>query len=317
MCIRDRRITFQDAMERFLKWKIEEFRNEKHKAQWRSTLDRYAVPVLGSIPVAQIGVDDVLRALKPIWNEKTETASRLRGRMEGVLAWATTNGYRSGVNPARWKGNLDTALPKPSKITKNRHHGALSVEEIADWWRVLSERQGASADALRFLALTAARSGEVRGMTWAEVDIEKRTWVIPAERMKAGKEHRVPLCDETLKILMRQPKEAKSETSPVFRGMRGGPLSDMSLSAVMKKIAEANPGRFLDQKSGRPAVPHGLRSTFRDWAAERGIDRDLAEMALAHTVGSQVERAYRRSDMFERRRKLGEDWCAFVKGLNT
>lgn len=316
--------TFAQAVEAYLSAKLDEFRNEKHRKQWRSTLDAYAVPAIGAMPVSQIGVRDVLRVLEPIWTEKTETASRLRGRIENVMAWATVSGFREGDNPARWKGNLDAILPAPSKVAKTRHHAALRVSEAPEWWQALSDREGVSAEALRFLALTCARSGEVRGMTWGEIDLEARVWTIPAERMKAGREHRVPLCAAAVAILGRQrradlpprpfPEEATDAELLVFPGAKGGQLSDMSLSKVMRTVAEKHRGRFLDRVSGRPAVPHGLRSTFRDWAAETGVDRDLAEIALAHTVGSAVERAYRRSDMFERRRDLAESWCSFLTG---
>lgn len=309
---RARGLTFRQAVEKALRAKSAEFRSDKHRKQWRATLDTYAAPALGDMLVADISVQDVRRALAPIWESKTETASRLRGRIEAVLAWATVNGHREGDNPARWKGNLDAILPKPSKVAKVTHHPALALGDVADWFADLRRRDGMATRALELMAMTAARSGEVRGATWAEVDLDAATWTIPAARMKAGKEHRVPLTAEAVALLEALPR---FEGSPyVFPAARGGMLSDMALSACMKRINEARRGGYMDTRSGRPAVPHGLRSTFRDWCAERGVDRDMAEIALAHTVGSDVERAYRRSDMFDRRRALMDSWGRFLRG---
>ena len=308
-----RLVTFAQAMERTLELRTAEFRNDKHKKQWRSTLDRYAVPVLGDIPVSDIDVSDVLRVLEPIWATKTETASRLRGRIEAVLSWATVGGHRKGDNPARWRGNLDAVLPKPSKVAQVRHNPALSLADASDWFANLRRRDGIATRALEFLALTAARSGEVRGATWEEIDLSLGLWVIPAERMKAQREHRVPLTPDVLALLKAMPRLQGS--AYVFPAARGGMLSDMALSACMKRIHEAREGGYLDPRSGRPAVPHGLRSTFRDWTAERTeYERDMCEIALAHTVGSAVERAYRRSDMIEKRRQMMDAWARFLKG---
>lgn len=308
-----RRLTFAQAMEKTLEARTAEFRNEKHKKQWRSTLDNYAVPVLGNMAVQDIGVADVLRVLEPIWRDKTVTAKRLRGRIEAVLSWATVGGHRTGDNPARWRGNLDAVLPKPGKVAKVRHNPALSLADAADWFTDLRNRDGMATRALEFVALTAARSGEVRGATWAEIDMDAGVWIIPAERMKAGREHRVPLTQEAVTLLEALPRMQGSEY--VFPAARGGMLSDMSLSACMKRISEARDGGYLDPRSSRPAVPHGLRSTFRDWAAERTkFERDMAEIALAHNVGSTVERAYRRGDMIEKRRQMMAAWARFLKG---
>ena len=203
-------------------------------------------------------------------------------------------GIAAGDNPARWGGNLSELLAKPGKVAKATNHAALSLADAPRWWADLAKREGMAARALQFLAMTAARSGEVRGMTWAEVDLDKALWIVPAARMKAGREHRVPLTREAVELLRALPR---MEGSPyVFFAPRGGMLSDMTLSAVMRRMQEAEekagrPG-YLDPRSGRAAVPHGLRSTFRDWAAEQGIERDMAEMALAHSVGSEVERSY-------------------------
>lgn len=306
-----RGLTFRDAVDRCLAVKLDEFKNEKHQKQWRSSLDTYAVPEIGNMLVGEIEVQDILRVLEPIWGTKTETASRLRGRIENVLAWATVAGHRSGDNPARWRGNLDAILPKPSKVAKVEHHAALPLDMVAEWFADLRRRDGTASRALEFAAMTAARSGEVRGMKWSEVDFDQSLWVIPAERMKAGKEHRVPLTAEAVALLRGMPKTAEY----VFPAPKGGQLSDMALSSVMRRINEAAGGRYADRRSGRPAVPHGLRSTFRDWTAERTeYQSDMAEIALAHTVGSAVERAYRRTDMLERRRAMMETWWAFLRG---
>lgn len=316
-----RGMIFDDAVEKYLDAKLDEFGNEKHKKQWRSTLDNYAGPAIGDMHVAEIEVHDVLRALEPIWTSKTETATRLRGRIESVLSWATVAGHRSGDNPARWKGNLDAILPKPSKVAKVERWPALAISDTARWWKDLGQRQGMAAMALRFQALTAARSGAVRLATWDEIDFENRLWTIQPGRKASkiapsGNSHRVPLTDEIIRLLRLVPREMDQQL--IFWAPKGGPLSDMSISAVMKRIHEASVKEgadgFVDQSSKRPAVPHGLRSTFRDWAAENGWERDLAEISLAHTVGSNVERAYRRTDLIDRRRELLAAWGRFLSG---
>jgi integrase len=326
-------MTFEAAVDNFLAARLDEFRNAKHKAQWRSTLDTYASPVLGKRLVAEITLQDVLKVLEPIWQGKTETASRLRGRIEAVLSWATVAGHRTGDNPARWKGNLSEILPKPGKVAKADNQPALALGDVPRWWAELCQREGMAARAVEFLTLTAARSGEVRGMTWDEIDFGDRdktdltdktpvatlatsaTWAIPASRMKAGRAHRVPLTPEAVAVLKSLPR---TESPYVFHAQRGGMLSDMTLSAVMRRMqeSEAKAGRagFLDPASKRPAVPHGLRSTFRQWAAEKGFPRDMAELALAHFIGTEVERAYQRSDMLERRRDMMAAWASFLRG---
>lgn len=313
------RLSFDEAVEAYLAKKLDEFRNEKHRKQWRSTLNTYASPKIGRLQVADISTQDILRTLEPIWTDKTETASRLRGRIENVLSWATVAGHRTGDNPARWKGNLSELLPKPTKVAKGDNQPALALGDVSKWWRDLSEREGIATAALRFLALTAARSGEIRGMTWSEVDLEKAVWAIPATRMKNGREHRVALSKQAVELLQGMPRLEGSEF--VFPAAKGGALSDMSLSAVMRRMqaSEVSAGRdgYLDPQSKRPAVPHGLRSTFRQWAAEQGYPRDMAEIALAHFIGSEVERAYQRSDMLERRRDMMQAWAGFVQGLEA
>ena len=325
-------MTFSQAMEQYLAAKMGEFRNDKHVKQWRATLETYAIPVLGPMLLPTIEPRHVLRVLQPIWTDKTETASRLRGRIENVLSWATVAGHRTGDNPARWKGNLAELLPKPGKVADAGNHPAIALSDLPRWWKELAGREGMAARALQFAVLTCARSGEVRGMTWGEVDLgddplatiattattatNGAVWTIPASRMKAGREHRVPLTAEAVALLKALPR--MNGTDLVFFAPQGGMLSDMSISAVMRRMqeAEVKAGHegFLDTRNKRPAVPHGLRSTFRDWCAEQGIDRDVAEMALAHSVGSEVERAYRRSDMLERRRTLMASWGQAVRG---
>ena len=317
-------LTFEAAMDDYLAAKLDEFRNEKHKKQWRATLDTYARPVLGPKLVSEITVQHVLKVLEPIWQTKTETASRLRGRIENVLSWATVAGHRKGDNPARWKGNLSELLPKAAKVAKSDNQPALALGDVPRWWAELAQRDGMAARALEFLTLTASRSGEVRGMTWDEIDFGPEgaatlattaTWTIPASRMKAGRAHRVPLTPEAVAILKALPRR---KVSPyVFHALKGGQLSDMTLSAVMRRMQEAEEkagsAGYLDPQNKRPAVPHGLRSTFRQWAAEQGFPRDMAELALAHFVGTEVERAYQRSDMLERRRAMMAAWAGFLR----
>lgn len=291
------RLLFDKAAEQFLANKQSEFKSKKHAAQWESTLKTYASPIIGDLPVSDIDINHIIRILEPIWLTKTETAKRLRGRIESVLSWATVIGSRSGDNPARWKGHLDTALPKPSKVTKVKHHKALPWQEIGSFFKDLKQREGVSAKALEFLILTATRSGEVRGATWQEIDLDSSMWIIPAERMKADKEHRIPLSDEALKILNSLDK--RGDDDHLFQAPRGGELSDMSLSSILKRMK-------VD------AVPHGFRSTFRDWCAEHtNYPTAVAEMALAHTIGNKVEAAYRRGDLLAKRTNLMQEWSKF------
>ena len=312
-----RDVTFKAAVERFMAAKAAGFGSEKDRKRYQSSLERYAVPVLGDMFVSDVAVMDVLRVLQPIWESKTDTASRMRQRIEAVLAWATVAGHRKGDNPARWRGNLDHLLPKPGKVSTVENHAAVALEDAARWFGELRRREGMGARALEFLALCGSRSGEVRGAVWSEIDLAKKLWVIPAARMKMEREHRVPLTEKAVALLKALPRFEGSEF--VFPAVRGGALSDMSLSAVMRRMQEAEvaAGRvgFVDPRNRRPAVPHGLRSTFRDWAAERtDYPRDMAEIALAHSVGSEVERAYRRSDMVEKRRAMMAAWGRFLRG---
>ena len=328
-------ISFDEATVLFLETKLEGLKSQRHKAQWPSTLNRYAHPVLGKLAVSDITVNDVLEVLKPIWTTKTETASRLRGRIEAILSWATVAGHRkNGENPARWKGNLSELLPKPSNISEKQKHPALQLKDVKRWWSELVKRDAMGAKALQFKTMNASRSGEVRGMTWDELDIEPEktnfeaatsdiatsaTWIIPAWRMKAKKEHRVALTSESVILLRSLPRV--ENCSLVFPSTKGRQLSDMTISATMRRMHEEDIRRggrgYMDPQVKRPAVPHGLRSTFRDWAAERGYDRDMAEIQLAHTVGDATERSYRRTDMIERRRAMMEAWGRFLRGEDT
>jgi len=313
----ERGLLFKDAVDRCLASKLDGFKNAKHRDQWRNTLDTYAAPVLGLMTVEQITTQDVLRVLQPIWQSKTETASRLRGRIEAVLSWATVAGHRTGENPARWAGNLKELLPAPEKVAEKDNHPALSLDDMAHWMAELRKREGFGARALEFAALTAARSGEVRGARWDEIDLERGLWVIPAERMKMKREHRVPLPPEAVALLKALPR---LDGNPLlFPAARGGMLSDMTLSATMRRMHQAEvdaqrPG-FLDPRNKRPAVPHGLRSTFRDWVAEAtNYPGEMAEVALAHRISSAVEAAYRRGDMIEKRRRMMRDWAQALDG---
>lgn len=292
-----RAITFDAACRAYIDARSDEWRNAKHRSQWSNTLETYASPIIGKMHVQDIGKEHVLQVLEPIWKTKTETASRLRGRIEQVLDWATARGHREGLNPARWRGHLDKLLSKPDKIAKVEHHAALPIDGIGAFMAELRQRHGITARALEFLVLTAARSGEVRGATWAEIDLDAAIWTIPADRMKAGKEHRVPLSEQALKLLRELPRSEGNDL--VFPAPRGGVLSDMSMTALTRRM-------------GADCVPHGMRSTFRDWCSERtNYPRDVAEMALAHAIGDKVEAAYRRGDLFDKRRQMMAAWAAF------
>ena len=312
-----RGLTFEEAVEKVLANKLDAYKNAKHRQQWANTLATYATPELGKMLVEDITTQDVLRAVQPIWTTKTETASRVRSRIEAVLSWATVAGHRTGDNPARWAGNLKELLPPPSKIAKENHHPALPLDDAPRWFATLQHREGFGARALEFAALTAARSQEVRGATWNEIDLEKALWIIPGARMKMGKEHRIPLADCTIKLLRALPRLEGSAF--VFPAPRGGQLSDMTLSATMKRMHAADLTQggagFCDRQSNRPAVPHGLRSTFRDWVAEQtNYPGDMAEVALAHKISNAVEASYRRGDMIEKRRRMMTDWADFMGG---
>lgn len=297
-------VTFDWCAEQYIAAHRAGWKNPKHADQWINTLQTYASPVIGALSVDKVDTSLVMRILEPIWSTKSETASRLRGRLESVLDWAAVRKHRTSENPARWKGHLDTLLPARSKVARVQHHAALPWKEIGPFMTALTTQAGIGALALQFTILTAARSGEVRGMTWDEVNIECGVWVIPAERMKAGREHRVPLSPPAIAILEQLKPLRQAVKEVVFPGIRDRkPLSDMTLTAVLRR---------MDRKD---LTAHGFRSTFRDWAAE-GTDypADMAEMALAHTISSKVEAAYRRGDMFEKRRAMMNDWAKLCVG---
>lgn len=314
---RRRGLTFADAVDRYLDAKLEGFKNAKHRDQWRNTLQTYAVPDMGKLLVDEIAVQDVLRVLEPIWADKTETASRLRGRIESVLSWATVAGHRKGDNPARWAGNLKELLPAPSKVKREENHPAVQIDDAPRWFAEIRKREGMGSRAVEFTALTAARSREVRGALWEEIDMAKGLWTIPAARMKMDKEHRIALSAEAVALLEALPRMAGNPL--VFPAPRGGEMSDMTLSATMKRVhaadVDAGGKGFVDRVNKRPAVPHGLRSTFRDWVAERThFPGDMAEVALAHKVGNAVEASYRRGDMIEKRRAMMAAWANYLTG---
>jgi integrase len=255
--------------------------------------------MFGSLPVQAIDVGLVLKALEPIWTAKPETANRVRGRIESVLDWATARGYRQGENPARWRGHLENLLPGKSKVRRVKHHAALPYVEMADFMTQLKEQEGVAARALEFTILTAARTGEVIGATWSEINFDERLWTVPADRMKAGKEHRVPLSDAALAIL--EQMQAIRQDDFIFAGGKARrPISNMAMAMTLRRMGRGD------------LTVHGFRSTFRDWAADRtGFPAEVAEMALAHTIGDKVEAAYRRGDLFQKRRQLMDAWAKF------
>jgi integrase len=275
------------------------FRNEKHKAQWKSTIETYAAP-LRAKPVDTIATDDVLGVLKPIWTIKAETASRVRGRIEKVLDAAKARGFRDGENPARWRGHLDHLLPRSSKLARG-HHAAMAYEEVAAFIAQLRKREANSALALELCILTAARSGEILGMRWSEIDLDKKIWTVPANRMKAGREHRVPLSGRAVSILKQLAKFKAGDF--VFPGqVRSKPLSNMAMEMVLRRMKVEG------------ATVHGFRSSFRDWAGNvSSFPREVVETALAHVIGDKAEQAYRRSDALEKRRRLMDAWAAYCE----
>ncbi len=285
------------------------WKNAKHGDQWTNTLNTYASPVFGHLPVAEIDTALVVKCLAPIWESKTETASRVRGRIESVLGWATTSGYRTGENPARWKGHLENLLATISKSSRTKNHPSLPWQRIGAFMEALRVREGVSSRAVEFAILTACRSGEVRGARWAEFDMAGKLWTIPAERMKAKREHQVPLSDAALAVLESMPKDDDIEV--VFAGTKGQPLSDMSLTAVIRRMNGDEKPVWADA-NGDSITVHGFRSTFRMWAAEStNYTREVAEHALAHQLPDAVERAYQRGSQFAKRAALMAEWAVY------
>ncbi|AOF87288.1 phage integrase [Hydrogenophaga sp. RAC07] len=302
-------VTFRTCAELHIAAHKSSWKNEKHESQWERTLETYAYPLIGDMMVRDVTLQHVMQILEPIWHTKPETANRVRGRIESVLASATTKGLRGGVNPAAWKGNLSTLLPAKNKITKSKHFPSVPVKELPAFFDQLRRQEGTAARALEFLILTNVRSHNVRHASWSEIDLETNTWLIPGDdsegskqRMKAGVTHRVPLAPAALKLLESIPKTAGTEL--IFPSPRKStPLSDMAMSKLMKGM-EAN------------GVPHGFRSTFRNWASEMtNFPREVTERAMAHRLGDKTEAAYMRSDLFERRTKLMEAWASYCTTL--
>jgi integrase len=313
-----RAITFKQCAEAFIKAHRAGWRNAKHAAQWEATLATYAEPIIGALPVQ--GVDTALvmkvleqevddapnRAAGALWTVRPETASRLRGRIEAILDWGRVRGHRAGENPARWRGHLDKLLPTRAKVHKVEHHAALPYDQLAGFMARLREQDGIAARALEFAILTAARTGEVIGARWCEIDTIGKVWTLPTQRMKADREHRVPLSDRALAILqemapLRQSIDGREGDGFVFPGgRRGRALSNMAFLMLLRRLNRGD------------LTAHGFRSTFRDWAAERTtFPSEVAEMALAHAVGDKVEAANRRGDLFERRRRMMTAWATF------
>jgi integrase len=292
---------FRDVAAAYIAAHEASWRNAKHRQQWSNTLDAYAHPILGDLPVADVDTGAVMRVLEPIWREKAETASRLRGRIESVLDYAKARGWRDGENPARWRGHVANMLPKRSKVQPVEHHAALPWREIGAFMAGLSTQEGLGALALRFTILTGARPSESIEARWSEIDTSAGVWTVPPSRMKAGREHRVPLSDAALSVLREvAPLHDDTRGGWIFPGARAGrPLSNMAFLMLLRRMERGD------------LTAHGFRSTFRDWAAETGQPADVAEAALAHTLGNKVQAAYQRGDLLERRRKLMDTWAEF------
>jgi integrase len=291
-------LTFDQAAEQYIASHSAGWRSGRHEKQWTTSLRTYVSPVIGGLPIATVDTALVLKALEPIWTTKANSASRIRARIESILNWARVRGFREGENPARWRGHLDHLLPRPSKVKAAEHHPSLPYSEMHQFLQLLRARKGTAALALEFIVLTAARAGEVVGMRWAEVDLVAKVWTVPASRMKAGREHRVPLSASAIALL----EQLSREREFVFPGQNRSTLSSGALDRLIR----------CRMKSG--VCAHGFRSTFRTWAAERTpYPSEVAELALAHAVGSKVEQAYNRTDLFERRRRLMADWAAFCE----
>jgi integrase len=312
--------SFQEVMELALPSILDELQNAKHRAQWRTTLETYALPLIGNLPVTEITVNEVHDVLNRIWKDKTETASRLRGRIERVLDYAIVKGIMPPPNPAIWQGNLSSLLPTKTKIKTTKNQPALQLRDAQRWWAELKQRDGTGAKALILLTMTASRSGEIRGMRWEEVQLfdeaeaTKRgylgIWTRPADRMKAKREHRVPITLPMYDLLC----SSNEKMGLVFKSRNLTTLSDMTLSALMKRMHASDKQGYKDQRSLLPAVPHGLRSTFRDWVAETGQSREAAELQLAHKFGTEVEHAYYRTDLLDERAALMKHWYNFLEG---
>lgn len=291
-------MTFDQCATAYIKSHRGSWKNPKHAQQWENTLATYASPVFGSLPVAEVDTGLIVKCLSPIWSSKQETASRLRGRIESILGWAKTSGYRTGDNPAAWKGHLENLLATYSKRSRTAHHAALPYADIAEFMVQLRQQEGMGARALEFAILTAARSNEVRGATWSEIDLQNKVWIIPGSRMKAGKEHRVPLSDAAVDLLGKLPHFEDCEI--VFPSPRLKHFSDAVFSALLERM-----GR-------KDITGHGFRSTFRDWSGETtSFPREVIEHALAHQLKDRAEAAYQRGDLLVKRRLLMDSWATY------
>jgi integrase len=269
----------------------------KHGKDWFSSIERHVLPIIGEVPVREISLPHVLQVLEPIWTSKTETASRVRQRLEYILNWSIVSGHRDTENPARWKGHLDAVLPQPGKMKKVQHQKALPYKEVGGFMRKLRQKKGVAARCLEFTILTACRSGETRLATWDEINFEEKTWTVPGSRMKAGREHRVPLSDAAMDILYSLPRHEGS--AYIFTAPRGGALCDAIMSKICRTMKIA-------------AVPHGFRSSFKTWAAEAtNFPREVVEQSLAHVLESRVEAAYLRGDLLQKRSRLMDAWSEF------
>jgi integrase len=292
-----RSMTFDQCAAAYIRAHEGSWRNDKHRKQWTNTLTTYVTPVFGSLPVQDVDVALVTKVIEPIWSVKAETANRVRGRIETVLDWARVRGFRAGENPARWRGHLDQLLPAKSKVRKVKHHAAMPYDELGAFMKDLRAGEGVAAAALEFLILTVGRTSEVIGARWPEVDTAARVWTVPAERMKGKREHRVPLSALALAVLARTREHGGEFIFP--GGKAGRPLSNMARLTLRGRM-------------GLDVTAHGFRSTFKDWATERtNFPNEVSEAALAHAIGDQVEAAYRRGDLFEKRRRLMDAWAEF------
>jgi integrase len=289
-------ISFKQCAEKYIDAHKAGWKSEKHADQWTATLEQHAFPVFGDLRVSDIDLGLVLKAIEPIWKTKTTTAARVRGRVESVLDWATVRGYRTGENPARWRGHLDKLLPALAKVHTPEHHRALPIDEMGSFMTDLKKQKGTAALALQFAILTAARTSEVIKMVWSEIDMQAAMWTVPKERMKSGKEHSVPLCKQAIQLLTEL--EKAKHGLYVFPGPKDGkPLSNMAMAELLKRMGRTD------------ITVHGFRSTFRDWVAERtNFPSEVAEMALAHAVSDKVEAAYRRGALLLKRQKMMEAW---------
>jgi integrase len=296
-------VSFRQCAEAYMNAHRAGWRNGKHAGQWGATLSTYAYPIIGRLPVQGVDTGLVLKVLEPLWTTKPETAGRLRGRIESILDYAKVRGYREGENPARWRGHLDKLLPARSKVRQVEHHAALPYAELPDFLASLRQQEGIAARALEFLILTAARTGEVIAERWSEIDLLDKTWTVPAARMKAHREHRVPLSARALAILdeMRAAREGDTSDAFVFRGGKAGkPLSNMAFLMLLRRMGRGD------------LTAHGFRATFKTWASERmSFQNEIVEASLAHVIGGKVEQAYMRGDMFDKRRRLMQQWATF------